>query len=82
MVKERVDSRQYSKYRSTLEEFDQVTHLLLMLSSRLANTDNSLDQISFSDQEQQKVGRARLNVCINLCLCLSLCLSDPSPCFS
>lgn len=54
VMKKKIEAKYFSKYSSVIEDLDKVTHLLLMLSCRLANTDNSLDQISFAENEQQK----------------------------
>lgn len=54
VVKKRIDMKYFSKYCSVIEDLDKVTHLLLMLSSRLASTDVALDQFSFSENKGQK----------------------------
>lgn len=52
-VKAKTEAKQYKKYRTSAEEFDKVTHLLLKLASRLAVVDNSIGRSSRRRDEER-----------------------------
>lgn len=55
MVKCRLEKKKYDKYSLYLSELDKVLHLMFMLASRLANTENALNCPRPGDNETNSV---------------------------